>query len=54
MTKLDICLMLLNLLFWGGNLAFYFRVPIFRWLDNRIHYEPAVDRVRAWLSPARK
>ena len=54
MSTLDICLMLLTFMFWGGNVVFYFRRPIFRWLDNRIHYEPLAGRLRAAIRQGRK
>ncbi len=51
---LNISLVVLTLLFWVGNFTYYFRVPIYRWLDNRIQHEPITDRLRLWFSPGRK
>ncbi len=54
MSALNICLVLLTFAFWGGNLAYYFRGQIYRWLDNRVRHEPLTDRVRLWFSPGQK
>ena len=54
MSTLDICLMLLTFMFWFGNIAYYFRRPIYQWLDNRIPHEPVTGRLRAAFRPGRK
>ena len=54
MSTLDICLMLLTFMFWGGNVAFYFRRQIFHWLDNCIPHEPLTGRLRAAIRTGRK
>ena len=51
MSTLNICLVLLVALFWGGSVGYYFRVGIYRWLDNRIAHEPVTDRLRALFRP---
>ena len=54
MSTLDICLVLLVVVFWGGNITYYFRRPIYEWLDNRIPHEPVTDRLRALFRLHRK
>ena len=54
MSDLDIGLVVLNVVFWGGNVIYYFRLPIYHWLDGRIHYEPVTDRLRALFRSGRK
>nr|WP_321983662.1 hypothetical protein [uncultured Lichenicoccus sp.] len=49
MTRLTSCLVLITVLFWAGHLLIYFRKMIIEWIDNRIHYEPAVARIRLLL-----
>ena len=54
MSTLNICLVLLTATFWVGNITYYFRGPIFEWLDNRIPHEPLTDRLRLLLTKRRK
>ena len=54
MSTLDICLMMLTFLFWGGNIIYYFRRPIYQWLDNRIPHESMTGRLRDAFRPGRK
>ena len=54
MTRLTLSLALLTFLFWGGHLLYYFRVQIYKWVDNRVSYEPAVERLRAWFRQGRR
>ena len=54
MSKLNICLVLLVAVFWIGNITYYFRHPIYAWLDNRIPHEPVTDRLRALFRSHRK
>ncbi len=54
MRHLDLCLMLLTALFWIGGLIYFFRKPLYEWLDNRIRHEPLTDRLRAAFRSSRK
>ncbi len=53
MSRLDLSLILINLLFWFGAVAYYWRTSIYEWLDNRIRHEPVTDRLRAMFRSQR-
>ena len=54
MTRLNISLVLLNVVFWAGTVLYYFRQPLLAWLDNRIRHEPVTDRLRAAFRATRR
>ena len=54
MTRLTLCLVLLTILFWVGQLVLYFRTMIVEWIDNRVAYEPTVARLRVLFRKGRR
>ena len=54
MTRLTLCLVLLTILFWVGQLVLYFRTLIVEWIDNRVAYEPTVARLRVLFRKGRR
>ena len=54
MTRLTLCLVLLTILFWVGQLVLYFRSMIVEWIDNRVAYEPTVARLRVLFRKGRR
>jgi hypothetical protein len=54
MSTLEVSLVLLTTVFWVGNVVYYFRIPIYEWLDNRVQHEPVTDRLRILLRKGRR